>query len=424
MQGLQIDTDAYTQADFFTSEDPDLFTKANEFGVFLDAWKSTGTYAYHRRLRSSCRNNATIHDSNTGQDHQVIVMASNNYLALNTRPEVMGAARDAVVKYGTSMCGSRFLSGTYDLVVDLERQLADFEYCQDAMVFTTGYQANIGTISALLRPGDVVFIDRLCHASIVDGCRLAHCAVRAFKHSDVDNLAEMLAKCAHKYRGKLIIVDGVFSMDGDIAPLPDIVELARRYGARVMVDEAHGTGVVGPNGGGTVEHFGLTKEVDIVLGTFSKALASTGGFIASTRQVIDYVRHYARSYIFTASPTPPTVASALAALDILKREPQLRRRLWENIRYFHRGLKDAGFEVFPDPPASAIMTVVVGPDTVVRALGKGLHEAGLFVGTAAYPAVPKNEGRLRFSLSAGHTVEDLDRALQILSTVAGEHQLV
>ena len=347
----------------------------------------------------------------------MIAMASNNYLGLNTRPEIVKAAKEAIVAYGTGMCGSRFLSGTYDLIVELERQLAELKHYEDAMVFTTGYQANVGTISALMRPGDTVFMDRLCHASIVDGCRLAGCTVRSFRHNDMDNLASLLSRYAGKARGKLIAVDGIFSMDGDMAPLPQIVELARQYDARMLVDEAHATGVIGSGGRGTIEHFGLDDKVDIVVGTFSKALAASGGFVAASREVIDYVRHYARSYIFSASPTPATVATALAALDIVRNEPQLRDRLWDNIRYFYRGLKALGFQVYPDPPQSGIMTIVVGQDNTVRNMSKSIYEAGLFVGSAAYPAVPKNEGRLRFGLSAGHTREDLDCALNVMNCV-------
>ena len=310
------------------------------------------------------------------------------------------------------------------MIVELERQLAEFENFEDAMVFTSGYQANVGTISALMRPGDTVFIDRLCHASIVDGCRLAGCTVRPFRHNDTDNLAGLLSRYAGKARGKLIAVDGVFSMDGDIALLPQIVELARQYDARILVDEAHATGVIGPGGRGTIEHFGLDDKVDIVIGTFSKALAASGGFVAASHEVINYVRHYARSYIFSASPTPATVATTLAALNIVRKEPQLRDRLWDNIRYFYRGLKALGFQVYPNPPQSGIITIVVGPDNTVRDMSKSIYEAGLFVGSAAYPAVPKNQGRLRFGLSAGHTREDLDRALNVMNCVGKEYGII
>ena len=297
VEALQINSDDYTQADFFEDDAPDIFSKTRAFASFLDDWKRKGTYSYHRHIRSPCANRVRILDPGTGQDREMIAMASNNYLGLNTRPEIVKATQEAIVAYGAGMCGSRFLSGTYDLIVELERQLAEFKHYEDAMVFTTGYQANVGAISALMRPGDTVFMDRLCHASIVDGCRLAGCTVRSFRHNDMDSLASLLSRYAGEARGKLVAVDGIFSMDGDMAPLPQIVELARQYDARMLVDEAHATGVIGSGGRGTIEHFGLDDKVDIVVGTFSKALAASGGFVAASHEVIDYVRHYARSYI-------------------------------------------------------------------------------------------------------------------------------
>jgi glycine C-acetyltransferase len=424
MKTLQINSDDFTQADFFVGDAPDIFSKARAFAPFLDDWKEKGTYTYHRHICSPCANRVRIRDPAAGRDREMIAMASNNYLGLNTRPEIVKATKEAIDAYGTGMGGSRFLSGTYDLVVELERQLAEFKQCEDAMVFTTGYQANVGTISALMRPGDTVFMDRLCHASIVDGCRLAGCTVRPFRHNDADHLASLLSRYAGEAQGKLVAVEGVFSMDGDMALLPQIVKLARQYDARMLVDEAHATGVIGSGGRGTIEHFGLGDQVDIVVGTFSKALAAAGGFLVSSREVVNYVRHYARSYIFSASPTPATVATALAALDIVRKEPQLRDRLRDNVCHFHRGLKSLGFQVYPDPPQSGIMTIVVGADNTVRGVSKSVYEAGLFVGSAAYPAVPKNEGRLRFGLSAAHTREDLNRALDVMNHVGQEYGII
>lgn len=421
---IAINSDEHTLADFLESENCDLFDKARAFTGFLDDWKSKGTYSYHRLVTSSCTSRTTIRDRVTGREREMIVLASNNYLGLNTRPELVEAAKDAIEKYGTGMCGSRFLSGTYDLVEELERQLAEFEHCEDAMVFTTGYQANVGTISALLRSKDIVFIDRLCHASIVDGCRMAGCTFRPFKHNDMNSLERLLRKSDGRYKGKLIIVDGVFSMDGDMAPVSEIVELAEKYGTRVMVDEAHSTGVVGQTGRGTVEHFGVQEKVDIILGTFSKTLSATGGFIAASREVINYVRQYGRSYVFSASPTPATVATVLAGLEIIRTEPQLRRRLWKNVKYLHGKLKALGFAVFPDPPESAIMTVMIGADTVVRNMSTSLYNAGIFSSAVVYPAVPQNRGTLRLSVSAVHTRDDLDAAAATLGVVGKEHGII
>jgi glycine C-acetyltransferase len=253
---------------------------------------------------------------------------------------------------------------------------------------------------------------------------MSGCKYRTFKHNDPDNLADLLAKKAGKYRGKLIVVDGIFSMDGDMTPLDEIVALAKQYDARVMVDEAHGTGVVGPSGRGVVEHFGLKDDVDIVLGTFSKALGATGGFIAASREVVNYIRHYSRSYMFSASPTPGVIASVLAALDIFQKEPWIRERLWKNIFYLYDGLKETGFSVYPSFPQSAILTVSVGEDMTVRRMSKRIYEKGLFVSAVAYPAVPRNEGKIRLSVSAAHKKEQLDTALEILKDVGKEFNII
>ncbi len=410
-----VNSDDFTLADFIEGDGSDLFDKTSKFAPFFADWQGKGTYLYRRVLTSPCSDVVSVEDRGGGISRPMVMLSSNNYLGLNTHPEVMQAAVDAVWKYGTSMCGAPHLNGTYDLVQMLERRLAEFEGCEAAMVFTSGYQANVGAIAGLLRPKDVVIIDKLSHASIVDGCRLAHCELRAYRHSDMANLEHILQSCETKFAGKLIVTDGVFSMDGDRADLPEIVRLARQYGARVMVDEAHGVGVLGATGRGTVEHFGLREGVDLIMGTFSKTLGSTGGYLAGSAEVIDYIRHYARSYIFSASPTPANLAAALAALGVMQREPQLRDRLWNNIRYVHGSLKTRGFKVFPEQPESAIMVIAVGADVTLRQMSKAVHEAGVFVSSVIYPAVAKNESRLRISLTAAHSQDDLDRALNVLS---------
>jgi glycine C-acetyltransferase len=361
-----INSDDYTMADFYGESGGDIFAKAAPLHAFINDWQRKGTYTYRRLLTSACANSAIVDGYGPEAGKRMIMLASNNYLGLNVRPEVIEAATEAIKIYGTGMCGAPFLNGTYDLLTRLEARLAEFEHREAAVVFTTGYQTNVGAITALMRSKDIVLIDRLSHASIVDGCRLAHCAFRSFKHNNMSSLESLLKTVEGKYEGKLIVVDGVFSMDGDLAAIPRIVELAKQYGARVMIDEAHGTGVLGPTGRGSVEHFGLSDKVDIIMGTFSKTLGSTGGYIAASEEVVDYVRHYARPYIFSASPTPASVAAVLAGLDIVEGEPHLRERLWENIRYFHNGLKRLGFSVFPDPPESAVMVIIVGDDIKLR----------------------------------------------------------
>ncbi len=424
MQTATVNSDDYTLADFLDMDANDIFGKTKAFSDFLHDWKNKGTYSYHRMTTSSCSSTTIIRDRATMQEREMIVMSSNNYLGLNTRPELVHAAVEALNKYGSGTCGSRFLSGTYDLVEELEHNLAEFEKRESAMVFTTGYQANVGTISALMRPGDIVFIDRLNHASIVDGCRMARCDFRAFKHNDMDHLERLLASTKKKHQGKLIVVDGVFSMDGDMAKIPEILELGNKYNARIMIDEAHGTGVIGANGRGAAEHFGVEDKVDIISGTFSKAISSTGGFIAAPKEVTDYVRHYGRSYMFSASPTPAATASAFAALKIIQNEPELRHRLWENIHHLHSNLKQLGFNVFPDPPESAIITIFLGKDITVRNMSKSIYEAGVFASTVAYPAVSRDEGKLRLSVSACHTKAQLDKVLDILSSIGKQYGII
>lgn len=424
MRTVTVDSDKYTLADFQESKTSDPFAKTVPFWGYIHDLKRKDEYSYHRTIESACTNEVFIRDHSTGDIRRMVTLTSNNYLGLCTRTEVLNAACNAVRKYGSGMCGSRFLSGTYDLVEDLEREIAAFEHREDAIVFTTGYQANVGTISALMRKGDIILIDRLCHASIVDGCRMSGADFRAFRHNDADSLDKLLARCASKYKGKLIVVDGIFSMDGDMAPLAEIAELADRYDARLMVDEAHGTGVVGQEGRGASEQFGIEDKVDIVLGTFSKALASTGGFIASSKEVVNYVRHYGRSYMFSASPIPAAVAAAKAALKIVREEPELRERLWDNIRYIYNGLKESGFSVYPEVPSSAILTLTVGPDAVVHAMSKYLYEGGVFTGSVVYPSVSRNEAKIRISVSAIHTRENLDKALAVLRDVGKKYGII
>ena len=274
---------------------------------------------------------------------RMIMLGSNNYLGLTNDPRVKEAAIDAIRKYGSGCAGSRFLNGTLDLHVVLEERLASFMRQDAAVVFATGFQVNLGAISCLVGKGDSVYLDKQDHACIIDGARLSFGEVRKFKHNDPADLRRQM-KNDIASRGKLVVVDGVFSMEGDIAPLPEIVAVARDYEAAVMVDDAHGVGVLGPTGRGTAEHFGLEEEVDLIMGTFSKSMASVGGFIAGESTVIDYIKHRARTLIFSAAPPPASVAAALATVDIMEREPERRERLWQNTRFFADGLRSRGLD--------------------------------------------------------------------------------
>ena len=353
---------------------------------------------------------------------EYLVFSSNNYLGLTHAPAVIEAAKEAN-NYGTGSGGARLTTGGHFEASILEKKLADFKHTEKALIFNTGYMTNLGVLYGLVKHKDVVFSDELNHASIIDGAKISKATVKVYKHADAADLERLLREDATE-GNRFIITDGVFSMDGDIAPLPQIVTLSKQYGARVLVDEAHATGVLGPGGRGTVEHFGLQEQVDVVIGTFSKTLAATGGFAATSRHVAQYIRQYGRAYTFSASPAPSTIAAVRAGLQLIQREPTLREKLWDNVHYIHKGLHALGFSTNPASPESAILTIVIGPDWKVHQMSRDLYEAGLFTSTVVYPAVPPNRGTLRLSLSALHTREDLDTVLSVLGTIGKKYELI
>jgi 8-amino-7-oxononanoate synthase len=344
-----------------------------------------------------------------------IMLGSNNYLGLTADERVRAAARDALDRYGTGLTGSRLLNGTLDLHLDLERELAEWMGTEEAIVFSTGHQANIGTLGTLLAPGDTVIADSADHASILDGCLLSRAKLRPFKHNRLDRLEKMLERADEDGGGVLVVVDGVFSMEGDVAPLPRIVELVKAHGARLMVDEAHGAGVLGARGAGASELFGVEESVDLRMGTFSKSLASCGGFIAGPHDVIEFLRISSRAFLFTASNVPASVGAALAALRIIRSDegPQLFARVLDNAAYLKRGLHELGFKVVEDPSGvvTPVVPVVVGDDWQAVLLWRALYDAGLYVNVAIHPAVPPGGALLRTSVMATHDKTTLDRAL-------------
>ncbi|RLC61766.1 MAG: 8-amino-7-oxononanoate synthase [Chloroflexi bacterium] len=377
-----------------------LFDKCRAFSRAREA-QAAGLYPYFIPLTDSEGTEVTV------GDHLLIMIGSNNYLGLTTHPKVRQAAVEATQRYGTSCTGSRFLNGTLELHVELERRLAEFVGTEEALVFSTGYQTNVGTISSLVGRGDFVITDKEDHASIVDGCRLSFGEMRRFRHNDVAHLEHVLSGLP-KDAGKLVIVDGVFSMGGDVAPLPEIVPLCQKYGARLMVDDAHSIGVLG-GGRGTAAHFGLTAQVDLMMGTFSKSFASLGGFIAGDADVIHYIQHHARSLIFSASIPPANAAAALAALEVMQEEPERIARVnWigERMRAEFRQL---GFDV--GASETPIVPVIVGDDMRTLLAWKMLYEAGVYTNPVIPPAVPPDSALLRTSYMATHTDEQLDRVL-------------
>jgi 8-amino-7-oxononanoate synthase len=380
-----------------------------------------------------------------------IMLGSNNYLGLTGDERVMQGAEDALHRFGTGLTGSRLLNGTIPLHLELEREIAEWMGTEDAIVFTTGHQANVGTLGTLLGPQDTVIADAGDHASILDGCLLSRAKLRPFRHNRLDKLEKMLQRAQDDGGGILVVVDGVFSMEGDIAPLTDICDLCERYGARLMVDEAHGAGVLGARGAGTAELLGVGDRVDLRMGTFSKSLASCGGFVAGTSEVIEYLRLYSRAFLFTASAVPAAVGAALAALRVVRSDdgPPLLARVLENARQLRDGLQERGFAVVSeqqlppgahvqehapgllagagaDPPRRTIVTpivpVLVGDDWKAALLWRALYDAGVFVNTALHPAVPPGGALLRTSVMATHEEATLARALDVFARVKREFE--
>ncbi len=348
-----------------------------------------------------------------------IMLGSNNYLGLTGDPRVVAGARAALDAYGTGLTGSRFLNGTTRLHVQLERELADWMGAEDCIVFTTGHQANLGTIGTILDPGDTVIVDSGDHASILDGVLQSRAKMRPFRHGRLDKLERQLQRGLQDGGGVLVVVDGVYSMECDVAPLPGIVELCERHGARLMVDEAHGAGVLGARGAGASELLGVEARVDLRMGTFSKSLASCGGFVVGAAEVIDFVRISSRAYIFTAAGVPAAIGAALAALRIVRSDegPQLMSRVLANARYLRDGLRERGFKTVDHAIDTPVVPVLVEDDWKAALLWRALYDAGVFVNVAIHPAVAPGGALLRTSVMATHDAATLDRALAAFAAV-------
>ena len=391
----------------------DLFHKAETFTEAKEAM-DIGIYPYFRALSVSEGTTAMF------EGKEVVMIGSNNYLGLTTDPRVQKAATDAIERYGTSVTGSRFLNGTLELHLELDRRLAEFVGKEAALVFPTGYQTNVGTISAVVQKGDYVIIDKDDHASIVDGCLMARGEMKRFRHNDLDSLEKTLDKLP-KDAGKLVVVDGVYSMGGDISPLPEIVEMCKRYGARIMVDDAHGIGVTGA-GRGTSAHFGLTDEVDLIMGTFSKSFASIGGFIAGSEEVVHYIQHHARSLIFSAALPASNAAAVLKALEIIETEPQHNEQLWDNAEYMRQGLSNLGYDV--GTSNTPIIPVLLRDQYRTALAWHALIDAGAYTNPVIPPGVPPNMSLLRTSYMATHRKEHLDKALEAFEIVGHNLDLI
>ncbi len=380
------------------------FTKAREI-------QAAGLYPYFKPISESEDTVVVI------EGKQRIMLGSNNYLGLTHHPKVLEAAGKALQRYGAGCTGSRFLNGTLDLHERLETELARFMGKEACLVFSTGYQANLGLISGLIGRGDIVFLDKLDHASIVDGAKMSYGETERFNHGDLAGLERKLDKVKHGH-GTLIVVDGIYSMEGDIADVPNLVRIAHRHGAALAVDDAHALGVLGPRGEGTAAHFGMTDEVDIIAGTFSKSLASIGGFVAASDSVIHYLRHHSRPLIFTASLPPSNTAGVLAALQVLQEEPERRDQLWANTHRLQKGFREMGFDI--GPTETPIIPVLIGPLERTFVMWRKLFDAGVFTNPVAPPAVPPSQCRLRTSVMATHTFDQVDFALETFRTIGRE----
>jgi 8-amino-7-oxononanoate synthase len=377
--------------------------------------KAAGIYPYGRMIESDQDTEVQI------SGKKVLMFGSNAYLGLLNHPKVKEAAIEAIRKYGTGCAGSRHLNGTLDIHVELEKRLADFVGKEDAMTYSTGFQVNLGVVSCLTGREDYVIWDELDHASIIEGHRLSFSNKLKYKHNDMDSLEKQLQKCEPD-KVKLIVTDGVFSMEGDVANLSEIVALSKKYNASVMVDEAHGIGVLGNQGRGTCDHFGVSQDVDLIMGTFSKSLASIGGFIASNKETINYLRHHSRSYIFSASNTPAATAAASAALDILLSEPERLEHLWKLTKYALEGFRNMGCEI--GHTSTPIIPLFIRNNDLTFLIVRELFDLGVFVNPVVAPAVAPADTLIRFSLMATHTQAQLDFALEAIRKVFKNHQLI
>ena len=394
-----MDSRNYSLADFF-SVDADIAGRAKVFGEYMRDIKEKRHLQYRRVSTDGSGPVMKVRDQYSGK--------------------IIAAGREALEKYGSGAGSVPLLGGTLDIHMELEKKIAKFKSCEDSIIYTSGFGSNCGTLLSILQKEDIAILDMYVHASIIDGCKSTN--TKFFRHNDMDSLERDLEKVKDKYRTKLIVVDGVYSMDGDIAPLDRIVELAEGYGAYVMIDEAHATGVIGDTGRGTPQHYNIEGKVDIVAGTLSKALGGVGGFVASRGELVELLRYYSRPYIFSTAMTPQVAGSLLAAIDVIEEEPEHRKKLWENIKYFRSNLTALGFDL--GNSETAIFPIIIGDDLKVKEMCRRLHELDIYVNPVMYPAVPKRLSRIRMSLMSAHTREHLDKALEALETVGREYQVI
>ncbi len=415
-----MDSRNYSLADFISSSNMDIMELAKQFNEYLEDIHLRKQLQSRRVSLSGSGPEMDVIDPYDGHVRHMINMASNDYLNLTKHPKSVAAGIEAVKKYGSGAGSVPLLGGTLDIHIELEKRIARFKGCEDAIIYSNGFGSNAGTLAALLKENDIAILDMLVHASINDGCK--GIKTEYFRHNNVSSLEKILKKVKDHYRTKLVVVDGVYSMDGDISPLDEIVNIAHQYGAYVMVDEAHATGVIGEHGRGTPEHFHIEGRVDLVAGTFSKALGVVGGFVAAKKEVVRYLHYFSRPYMFSTAQTPQTAASLIAALDVIETEPELRQNLWDNIRYFRKHLLEMGFNI--GNSQTAIFPIIVGDDYKVREICRELHENNVYVNPVQYPAVPRRLSRIRISLMSAHTRQHLDTVLELLESLGTRYGIL
>jgi len=414
------DAMAYDYSNFYSTSGNDLFDVLEPFGQWWDEVRPRGYYQYELPIHSAPSTRVDVKDTKAGILRKGLInFASYNYLGLSYRPEVKEAIKAAVDQYGAGSSGSPILSGTTALLGELEEKIARFKGKEATLVFPTGYSANVGLIAGLMRSGDLIVADQFAHASVVDGMILSKAHSRFFRHNRAEDLDRKLKDFEGK---KLVVVEGVYSMDGDLAALPEIVEVAKARGARILIDEAHSTFLFGEHGRGVAEHFGLDDEIDIHLGTFSKSLGGQGGFVAGSRALMDYLRGFSRSRFFSCALAPPVVAGLIAALELVEREPQLRKQLWDNVAFMQKRLRDAGVDI--GDCQSQVVPIMIRNDATIFGIGEQLLQEGVFINPVKYPAVGKHKSRFRMSISAAHSTDDLDEGAEIIVRVLKRNGII
>lgn len=412
-EGKELNCDDFTLADFQDFESDDLFEVSEYFyELIADAFKKK-YMVYGQPFMSTPKTEFEVFDWNTNSIRKFLNFCSYNYLGFSYHPEVKKAVQEAIENYGTGAVSAPLLSGYSGMLQQLEEEIAKLKDKEAAVVFPTGYGTNVGVLSALLRPGDVAVLDILSHASIYDGVRLAGADIKIFAHNNPGHLEKVLKNLNTKR--VMVCIEGVYSMDGDLANLPKLIPICKRYGARILVDEAHATLIFGKKGGGVADHFGLESEVDISIGTFSKAFGAIGGFAVGNKKLMTYLRMTARAYVFSCTMAPHTAAGILKVLEIYNKDKSLRDQLWKNIHYMHDKLREVGLDI--GSTKSQVVPVMAGNDLRLREISKRIQERGLYTGVVTYPAVSKNKTRLRLSISAKHTREQMDECVRIISDV-------